>query len=58
MEAFPQPQALLNSGYSISVALADIIKLFMKILTRLSRVMDWYNKHLVRKRSPLQPWIL
>lgn len=39
MEAFPPPQALLNNGYSISVASVDIIKLFMKILTQLSRAM-------------------
>lgn len=50
MESLFQPKALLNNGYSISVAFVAIITVFLKILTQLGRAMDWHDEHFVRKR--------
>lgn len=50
MEIIQQLQSLLNSGYSIFVAVAATLTIFLKVVARITRAMDWHDKHFVRKR--------
>jgi len=50
MDVISKIQALLTNGYSVAVAVAATIAVLLKILTHLTKAMDWHDEHFVRKR--------
>nr|GFC13963.1 hypothetical protein [Tanacetum cinerariifolium] len=50
MEVIQQLQSLLNSGYSIFVAVVATLTVLLKMLTQIVKAMNWHDKHFVRKR--------
>lgn len=50
MEVIQLLQSLVNSGYSIFVAVAAMLTVFLKIVAHITKAMDWHDQRFVRKR--------
>lgn len=50
MEVIQLLQSLVNSGYSMFVAAAATLTVFLKIVAHITKEMDWHDQRFVRKR--------
>ncbi|MBD8682340.1 hypothetical protein [Pseudomonas sp. CFBP 13719] len=50
MEVIQLLQSLVNSDYSIFVAVAAMLTVFLKIVAHITKAMDWHDQRFVRKR--------
>lgn len=50
MEVLQQLQTMLNSGYSVFVAVAAVAAVLFKMTAQVFRAMEWHDKHFVKKR--------